>query len=617
MTDQRRPSPTEDGWERLHPLSPLLRGGLALLVIFGIVVANLRDRIIEIFFHQAIVEGIEESGGESGDVIDLIEYLVAQRLIIFVLLGVLGLVLLIVFFAWLSWRFNTFRITREGVEEKSGVVFRQHRRAPLERIQSVNLQRPLLARALGLTAVDVQTAGEGGKVALRYLSQRAAKDVRARILRAADSATDDSGSRAPASSTPGEPGAAVYAPGAHAPSDQVGAALHGHGPVPDPAGQPRPEVSKVAVALDRRARDFADQDVELEAHLSGSLVRVPVGRLIASIVLSWELTFPVAITIAAIVSSIVWEPAVLAGVLPIAIVFIALAFGQFNRGWGFTLSRSGDSIRVGAGLTSTITETLPLSRVHAVEARQPLLWRPFGWWKIRITTAGYSLAQGGQNKMQNIVLPVGLVADAVRVIETILPDAVMGEQGRRELVDALTGPGAGYLRAGRRSGWVLWFGTGRAGLKIDSGVGDTEGVAEQVPWRPTLRVRRGVITRSLGIMPIVRAQSLQLRRPLLHRALGLASVQAHTVLGPIRMEMRGIDLARAKQAFDELAATVVRVQAADAERLVAQPDPVRQPDSASQPDVSNRHAAHDQTEPTESLSESPPHLSEPDGPAPQ
>ncbi|MBL5974621.1 MAG: PH domain-containing protein [Candidatus Leucobacter sulfamidivorax] len=62
-------------------------------------------------------------------------------------------------------------------------------------------------------------------------------------------------------------------------------------------------------------------------------------------------------------------------------------------------------------------------------------------------------------------------------------------------------------------------------------------------------------------MPMVRAQSVQLRRPLLHRMLGLASVQAHTVLGPVRMEMRGIALARAREIFDLLAATAVRVQA--------------------------------------------------------
>ena len=33
-----------EGWRRLHPLSPLLRGGIFFIVLVGIVIANFRDR---------------------------------------------------------------------------------------------------------------------------------------------------------------------------------------------------------------------------------------------------------------------------------------------------------------------------------------------------------------------------------------------------------------------------------------------------------------------------------------------------------------------------------------------------------------------------------------------
>ena len=46
------------------------------------------------------------------------------------LVTIVGVILLIVFFAWLSWRFRSFRISDEAVEERSGILFRQHRRAP-------------------------------------------------------------------------------------------------------------------------------------------------------------------------------------------------------------------------------------------------------------------------------------------------------------------------------------------------------------------------------------------------------------------------------------------------------------------------------------------------------
>src|SRR5690606_22606476 len=139
-----------------------------------------------------------------------------------------------------------------------------------------------------------------------------------------------------------------------------------------------------------------------------------------SILLSSELLIMVAIIIAIVASSIWASPFALAGLLPVVLIMIGVLIGQFNKGFHFVLSRSDDGVRVGAGLTSTTTESIPFGRVHAVEALQPLGWRPFGWWKMRITTAGHSAAQGAQNRMQNTVLPVGEIDDVVRVFETLL-----------------------------------------------------------------------------------------------------------------------------------------------------------------------------------------------------
>ncbi|MGO1840169.1 MAG: hypothetical protein ACTH0E_11710, partial [Candidatus Microbacterium stercoravium] len=33
-------------WHRLHPLTPLFKGGLVFIIVLGIVFANLRDRLI-------------------------------------------------------------------------------------------------------------------------------------------------------------------------------------------------------------------------------------------------------------------------------------------------------------------------------------------------------------------------------------------------------------------------------------------------------------------------------------------------------------------------------------------------------------------------------------------
>ncbi len=525
----------EAPWLRLHPLSPLLRGGLVAIVVAGIVIANLRDRLIGLFFGQQFASAEPEPAG------DFIDMVVEQGFVVLALVGVLVVILLIVFFAWLSWRFHTYRISGEAVESRSGVLFRQHRRAPLDRIQSVNLQRPLLARALGLTQVEVQTGGQGGKVVLAYLGYRDAKTVREQILRrAAVSQGAVSRSATSGTSQVQDPAAGDLGLVAAAPR------------VPGAPGDGAPRSERLQ-DLDRRLEDFSDADVDAEATAAGMLVTVPPGRLIGSVVLSWEFSIFVLLSVASVVAGVLVEPFFLTLLIPFALAAIGIGFRGFNRGWGFTLSRGADSVRVGAGLTATNTETLPLGRIHAVEARQPLFWRPFGWWQVRVTTAGHSAAQGGQGSVANLVLPVGFESDVLRVIETLLPNSIVAEAGEAELRDALSGNGAGFVGAGPRAGWVLWFARRRTGLRL---VGEGQVSA--------LRIRRGAMTRALSIVPIVRVQSLLFRRPLVHLPLGLATLQTHTVLGPAHTEVRGIALADAQELFDRLSATIVAVQGAEA-----------------------------------------------------
>lgn len=511
----------------MHPLSPLLRGGLALLVIAGIVIANFRDRLVELFFAGDLLDS--EAASSAVDEADLITFIMERGLLVVVLGGALVLILLIVGISWLMWRFATYRITDEAVETRSGIVFRNHRRAPLERIQSVNLQRPMLARALGLTKIQIVTAGQGGTVELAYLGHQDAKTVREQILRrAAEKRNGPGAGAAPLAEIQG--GAAVGLDGA---------------------------VLQAADGLVGRAQDFIDTDVDAEALASQSLVKVPVGRLLGSIALSWEAVSLVLVVLAVVIGGAILSPYLIFGIIPMIIVMAGVMLGQFNKGFNFTLSRGRDTVRTGAGLTSTMTETIPFGRIHAIEARQPLFWRPLGWWKVRITTAGHSIAQGGQNSSQNVVLPVGVEADVLRVLDTLLPGIGDDEAEIAALRDGLNGPAHGYLGAGPRAGWVLWWGRARAGIAIE-GLGSEDA---------TLRIRRGVLTRSLSIMPIVRAQSVQLRRPLVHRALDLASIQAHTVLGPVRMEVRGLGLGDAQRTFDALAAAVLRIQGAEAQRI--------------------------------------------------
>src|SRR6185312_9249457 len=170
-------------WHRLHPATPLLRGGFAFVAVAGFVLANLRERILGLFLGGGPGDG-------GGDPIDLI---VRRGLIPIALVVVLVVLIVIVTIFWLSWRVHSFRITDELVEVRSGILFRTNRRGRLDRIQGINVGRPLFARLFGAARLDINVAGHDANVQLAYLSGRNADALRRLILQRA------SGSREPGS----------------------------------------------------------------------------------------------------------------------------------------------------------------------------------------------------------------------------------------------------------------------------------------------------------------------------------------------------------------------------------------------------------------------------------
>ncbi|WIB36172.1 PH domain-containing protein [Curtobacterium sp. MCJR17_043] len=159
--DAAAAAPLTDGeWHRLHPLTPLLKGGIFLVVILGYVLNNLRDQIVEVF--------IPGEGGPQEDG-DPVRYVYEHGVVGWVLLGIAVLLLVLIGLFHLSWRMHEFRVTGEIVEVRSGVVFRTHRKARLDRIQGINISRPLIPRLFGTAKLEVAQAGNDANVQLAYL----------------------------------------------------------------------------------------------------------------------------------------------------------------------------------------------------------------------------------------------------------------------------------------------------------------------------------------------------------------------------------------------------------------------------------------------------------------
>ena len=102
---------------------------------------------------------------------------------LFVLLVIGASVPVGVAYGYLAWRRTHYRISRDDLRLETGVLFRRSRQVRLDRLQAVDVVRPLVARALGLAELRLEVAGGSSSEApLAYLSEPAAQQLRAELL---------------------------------------------------------------------------------------------------------------------------------------------------------------------------------------------------------------------------------------------------------------------------------------------------------------------------------------------------------------------------------------------------------------------------------------------------
>jgi putative membrane protein len=397
-------------WHRLHPATPLLKGGLALVAILGVIIVNLRDVFINIVI-----------GGGPGDEFDPFVWVIEHDYAGLILLAIVGGLLLFIAGFYVSWRMHTFRITDEQVEVRSGILFRTNRRGRLDRIQGINIVRPFLARLVGAARLEISVAGQDANVQLAYLGSAAADELRREILLLA-SGTVSTGS------TTGD----------------------------------RAESRSAALINDLLAPELPPDAAPPE-----SVVQMHLGRLVGSLLLSGFTVFLLAVIAAFIViTATTREYFFLFGFVPAIIGMGSYYVSKFTKSLRYSIASTPDGIRVGFGLLSTSNETLPPGRIHAVQVSQPLFWRPAGWWEIKINRASHSSAKGAAGQANTTILPVGNLADVRKVLELVLPgldpDIVL---------NGLTSPGGddGFTNSPRRARVIRWFSQRRNGFALMPG----------------------------------------------------------------------------------------------------------------------------------------------------
>ena len=112
--------------------------------------------------------------------------------------GILLLAIVGAGYSALAWRKTRYRIDAEAVHVEHGILWRQQRRAQLDRLQAVDVVRPLLGRLFGLAELRLEVAGgSGSKVSLAYLKEEEAQRVRNALLAASAGVVVAEGEDAP------------------------------------------------------------------------------------------------------------------------------------------------------------------------------------------------------------------------------------------------------------------------------------------------------------------------------------------------------------------------------------------------------------------------------------
>lgn len=529
---QSRRGLTDGEWHRLHPATPLLRGGIWLLAVIGFLVANFRERLIGAL--------LPDEPGAPPDAPDIIGRLYERGHLFYAIAIVVGVLVVAVVGFWLSWRMHSFRITHDAVQVRSGILFRTRRDARLDRVQGITLTRPLLARIFGAAKLDISVAGQDAKVQLAYVRDADADRLRREILALASGVRPLSG----ASTTAAREGANV-------------------------SGQERKDEPSVTGVVTRRVSDLLSSDLTDEEARTASVVRIPPGRLIGSLLASGFSLVVIGAGVAIFVSTVLLgNTVVLFAIVPGLLASLAYYFSRFFRTMRFTIVGTADGIRVGQGLLSTTSDTLPPGRVHAIEVSQPLLWRPFQWWQMRVNRAGHPGAGAGMITATT-VLPVGKLDDVVSVLSLLVTsdadgdDMRSGDDGRgtsaepaapersvsradhaqnplvsvvpRALLDRDV---SGFQSAPSRARLVLPFSWHRTGVRF---------VGTSVVFRA------GALWRRVTVIPLARMQSAELRQGPLRRALRLAALKVHTVQGPVFTGLPALDDQTAESVWTEIA----------------------------------------------------------------
>ena len=357
---------------------------------------------------------------------------------------------------WLAsglwWRRMGYQLGAEELSLRRGLLSVQLRTARYDRTQAVDVVEPVIARLFRLAAVRVETAGGQSSV------------IEIAYLKKSD---------------------------AEALRDDILARVHG--------------------APTSQTEAPAEESAEEPAEEPALVPEIPIARSLIAAALRTSTLFLVGFLILVVVTRLP-----LSAALPILVGALPNAWNVLDSSWRYTARTDGEVLNITYGLADRRRQSIRLDRIHAVQITQPFLWRPLGWYEVRVSVAGYGASASGKASGSTRILPVGTLAQA------------------RQFLPADAAP---TYASPARAKWVSPLDYRQQTVALN---GDY------------VIVRNGRLNRRIKAIHTSHIQELTYRRGPISQALGLATVDLDLVQGPVRMAARNLTLADATALLTQL-----------------------------------------------------------------
>ena len=498
------------------------------------------------------------------------------------LIGFAVLVLILVAGS-LDWWFTRYSLDDLAIHRRSGFLFKKNRTIRLESVQSVDISRPLVARLLGLSELRFEVAdGSSEALHIKYVSARKAEVLRRTAMASINLLRSEaagrpvdvlpgsmqiSAERMPAADQLHQPFEASYEASYGAPV-QGGTQPANQQVEPQQGGYLQPTPQQPGTQYPGASRRGARMPMPVAADPSQPpIFRISNVRLIASIMLEhlvWLVPVVCLMLGAAVLAAVVSGEnpffifmALLPGTFVPLLGYLGTLWARFDGAANFKITPSGQGgVTLRYGFTGTHTQNVMVERIQALAVEQSILWRVFGWYRIKMTIAGIGVEQNDNQKLvtRNVALPVGNRQETLMVLRLLLPaldevqaqvllDTANGSLKRQQpqvpamivtpssarWMDLLTWKRNGVTTVGYTAGSV------QATTRIDSDAARSS-VGEHTRG-DLLLIRGGYFIRTLSIVPVNRVLSVSWGQGPLQRAFGCASVHFGTVPGPVRTLM--------------------------------------------------------------------------------